>query len=105
MEKIKLVVLGYAAVMVLLTVWGFYIDPGFASFFSSLSFREPWPLTVTLDFVLGLLLFSIVIYLIEGSARKAVCWGVLMFLMGNIISAIYLLLNMDKIRTRLGSRA
>lgn len=104
MEKPKQAILIYLAVFVPLFVWGFYVEPSFSSFFNSLSLKEPWPLIITLDFMFGLLLLAIMIYLIEGSLKKAVIWGVLMLLIGNIVSAIYLLLNFDKIRVRLGAR-
>lgn len=104
MEKPKLAILIYLAVFVPLFVWGFYAEPTFSSFFTSLSFSAPWPMIITLDFMFGLLLFAVMIYLIEGSTKKAVIWGVLMFAIGNIVTAIYLLLNFDKIRVRLGAR-
>ncbi len=105
MEKSKQAILIYMAVFVPLSIWGFYTEPTFSSFFGSLSIMEPWPLIITLDFMFGLLLFAVVIYLIEGSFAKAVVWGVLMLVIGNVATAIYLLLNFDKIRVRLGARA
>ncbi|MCC6297209.1 MAG: hypothetical protein IT469_10930 [Pseudomonadales bacterium] len=94
---VTLYLLGFLAVF----VWAVLADPGLGGFLAVL--REPWGLVVTLDFVFGCLLLTWVIYFIEGSARAAVLWGVALFVIGNIVGAIYLLTRLERIRGRLAA--
>ncbi|HDY82183.1 MAG: hypothetical protein DRQ65_05030 [Gammaproteobacteria bacterium] len=82
-------------------IWAGFTDPGLVSFVGSLG--QPWPTVVLLDFVFGCLLFSWMIYFVEGSAKSAIPWAVALFVVGNIVSAIYILVRFDKIQQRIGS--
>ncbi len=92
---VTLYLLGFLAVF----AWAALADPGLAGFLTVL--REPWGLVVTLDFAFGCLLLTWLIYFIEGSARAAVLWGVALFVVGNIVGAVYLLTRLQRIRARL----
>lgn len=92
---VTLYLLGFIAVF----AWAALTDPGLTGFLAVL--REPWGLVVTLDFVFGCLLLTWLIYFIEGSAPAAVLWGVALFVVGNIVGAIYLLTRLERIRGRL----
>ena len=71
-------------------------------------FVDPWSITfgIFLDLILGLILFSIIMYLNEKSKKVAAIWIVSLFAIGNIVSAIYLLFNWKKIAVKIsiGSR-
>ncbi len=82
-----------------LFVWAMVMDPTLAGFFVAI--KEPWSLVVMMDFVFGCLLFSWMIYFVEGSAKAAVPWAIALFIVGNIVSAIYLLLRFEKIKQRI----
>ena len=84
-------------------VWAALADPTLASFLTAV--REPWGLVVTLDFAFGCLLLSWIIYWVEGSARVALTWAVALFIVGNIVGAIYFLTRFDRIRARLAAAA
>lgn len=84
-----------------LFIWALIKDPTFSGFFNSLV--EPWVLTVWLDFVFGCLLLSWMIYLVEGSVKATLMWAIPLFIVGNIVGAIYLLLNVNKIKARIGA--
>ncbi|MFZ5655182.1 MAG: hypothetical protein ACOY42_12410 [Pseudomonadota bacterium] len=92
---VTLYLLGFLGVF----AWAALVDPGLAGFFAVL--REPWGLVVTLDFLFGCLLLTWLIYFIEGSARAALAWGVALFVIGNIVGAIYLLTRLGRLRERL----
>lgn len=94
---IALYLLGFIGVF----AWAVAADPTLAGFVAVL--REPWGLVVTLDFAFGCLLLTWLIYFIEGSARAALLWGVALFVVGNIVGAIYLLTRLERIRGRLAA--
>lgn len=79
--------------------WTIANDPLAKGFFAVLS--EPWVQVVWMDFLFGCLLLSWIIYFIEGSAKTALKWAIPLFIFGNIIGAIYVLLNLEKIKHRL----
>jgi hypothetical protein len=79
--------------------WAAWADPGLGGFLTAL--REPWGLVVTLDFVFGCLLLAWIIYFLEGSAAAALPWVIALFIIGNIVGAIYLLTRLERVRQRL----
>lgn len=52
---------------------------------------------MTSDLLFGFVLFSVLVYTLENSFKKALMWFVLANLLGNPVFAIYLLLNLDKL--------
>lgn len=103
MGIIKPVTSAYLLFFVALFAWAFFADPKLSGFFRSLA--EPWAVVVLMDFVFGCLLFSWMIYFVEGSAKSAMPWVIALFIIGNIVGAIYILLRMEKIKSRLTSVA
>ena len=103
MTSAKPTILLYLLVFLAVFVWAVLADPTLAGFMTAV--REPWGLVVTLDFVFGCLLLSWIIYYVEGSARAALPWAVALFIVGNIVGAIYLLTRLDRIRQRLATTA
>ncbi len=103
MTSAKPTIVLYSLVFLGIFIWAVMTDPTFAGFMTAV--REPWGLVVTLDFVFGCLLLSWLIYYVEGSARAALPWAVALFIVGNIVGAIYLLMRLDRIRQRLAATA
>ena len=103
MTSAKPTIVLYSLAFLGIFIWAALTDPTFAGFVAAV--REPWGLVVTLDFVFGCLLLSWLIYYIEGSARAALPWAVALFIVGNIVGAIYLLMRLDRIRQRLAATA
>ena len=68
-------------------------------------FVDPWSITfgIFLDLILGLILFSIIIYLNAESKKVAAIWIVALFAIGNVVSAIYLLFNWKKIAVKIST--
>ena len=62
---------------------------------------HPWTIVLAADEILGFVLFSVVIAFSERSMLRATFWIIPIFLIGHIVSAVYLLGNFDSIRTRL----
>ncbi len=100
MNIVKPVTILYLVFFIALFVWAAVGDPKLAGFMASLN--EPWSLVVLMDFVFGCLMFSWMIYFVEGSAKAALPWAIALFIVGNIISAVYILLRFNKIRQRVG---
>ena len=89
----------YLLAFVALFAWALVNDPLAKGFIAALS--EPWVWVVWMDFVFGCLLLSWIIYFIEGSAKTALMWAIPLFIVGNIVGAVYVLLNLEKIKSRL----
>jgi len=82
--------------------WFFVSEvPLFTSLAQLLS--NPWSAgyAVFLDLLLGIVLFSIIIYLNEKSKKAAIVWIIALVALGNIVSAIYLIVNLQKIARKL----
>lgn len=62
---------------------------------------HPWTIVLAADEILGFILFSVIISFTERSPLRAAFWIVPIFLIGHMVSAIYLLGNFEKIRSRL----
>jgi hypothetical protein len=103
MNAAKPTIVIYLVAFVGIFIWAAMTDPTLGGFLAAL--REPWGLVVTLDFFFGCLLLSWIIYYVEGSARVALPWAVALFIVGNIVGAIYLLTRLDRIRQRLAATA
>ncbi len=63
--------------------------------------QHPWTIVLAADEILGFVLFSVVIAFSERSVLRAAFWIIPIFLIGHIVSAVYLLGNFDRIRARL----
>jgi hypothetical protein len=64
---------------------------------------DPWLTVMLADMMLGFVLISVVIYIVEPVKWKALCWIVPLFIVGNGLSALWLLMNLDTIRNKFAS--
>jgi hypothetical protein len=101
MNIIKPVTILYLIFFAGLFAWAIWADPTLTGFFAAI--KEPWTIVVTMDFVFGCLLFTWMIYFVEGSAKVTAPWAIALFIIGNMVGAVYLLLKFDKIKQRLAS--
>ena len=62
---------------------------------------DPWVTAMTVDLFFGFLLMSTIIFIVEPVKWKALLWCVPLFVVGNAVSAIWFLLNIDQIRQKL----
>lgn len=62
---------------------------------------HPWTIILAADELLGFVLFSVIIAFAERSPLRAAFWIIPIFLIGHMVSAIYLLGNFERIRSRL----
>lgn len=51
---------------------------------------DPWGLVTLVDLYLGFLLISVVIWHLEARAAIALCWIIPLFVLGNLVSALWL---------------
>jgi hypothetical protein len=101
MSGMKILAAICIAALVVAIVPALVADPMLVTFFAMFDQMNAWPFAVALDLMIGFVFFSFVIYLIEGDVTKALYWVVPLFLFGNLVSAVYLIVNMDKVRDRL----
>ena len=92
-------------VLLVAIVFAAEADPGLATFLAILEDPNGWPFVITLDLLVGVLFFSCIIFLIEGDMTRTLYWAVPLFFLGNIVSAAYLLINLEKIRERVSPSA
>ena len=62
---------------------------------------DPWVVVMGADLYLGFVLFAVIIVWNENSLIRAIVWIVPLLIIGNLVSALYLLLNATKIIERL----
>ncbi len=100
MNIVKPVTILYLLFFIALFLWALVGDPTFSGFLQTIN--EPWSIVVLMDFIFGCLMFSWMIFFVEGSAKTTLPWAIALFVVGNIISAVYILLRFNKIRERIG---
>ncbi|TDI59730.1 MAG: hypothetical protein E2O92_06950 [Alphaproteobacteria bacterium] len=64
---------------------------------------DPWVTVMLTDMMVGFALISVVIYIVEPVKWKALCWIVPLFIVGNGLSGLWLLLNLQKIQAKFSS--
>lgn len=105
MSGIKICAMVCGAVLVAGITLAAIADPMLTGFIGMLDQPTGWPAIVTLDLMIGFLFLSFMIYFVEGDVTKTLYWAVPLFILGNIVSAVYLVVNLDKIRGRLSAPA
>ena len=58
---------------------------------------NPWGITTLADLYLGIALFGVLVWRLERSAAKALLWLLPALLLGNVVPALYVLLNLARI--------
>ena len=101
MNVIKIIVGAALLIHILLSIPVIIADPTLTTFVALLGERETWGFQIFSDLVLSFILITTLIYFIEGSWKIALAWFVAINLFGNPASAVYLLINMNKIQARL----
>lgn len=62
---------------------------------------DPWVSLGMADLVLGFVLTSCIIAAVEGSLLRAIPWIVGVFIAGNVVTAVFLIIRFEKIFPRL----
>jgi len=106
----KVAIATMAFAFVLLNAWAYQTTPlhGFADFFrgplAELSKAIPsqrWVTVIAGDLFLGWFLTALVIWRLERRRWSAVLWIVGVFAIGNLVTAIYLVLRIDRVGSRI----
>ena len=63
---------------------------------------DPWGVVTLIDLYVGFVLASIVIWIVEKSPMRALLWIVPIYVLGNIITAVWLALRIGRIMQRPG---
>jgi hypothetical protein len=64
---------------------------------------DPWVTVMLTDMMIGFVLISVIIYIVEPVKWKALCWILPLFIIGNGLSGLWLLLNLNKIQSKFTS--
>lgn len=80
-------------------IWAFTKQSIFAGV--AYLFSNPWGVMTSADLMLGLVLFSFVIYFNELSKGHAALWIGVVFLLGNVVSAVYLIKSLPMLASKL----
>ena len=67
--------------------------------------KDPWVIVGLGDLYIGFLLFAVLIFIVEPNKLVALLWVIPLFILGNGISALWLLINIDKFRARFARNA
>lgn len=84
---------------VALIVWAFANADFFASF--SAIAGDPWGVVSLADLYLGFFLFAVVIVLFDGWKATTFIWLLLLFMLGNAVAALWLVLRWHELRERM----
>ncbi len=70
-----------------------------ANFFNSFAAvtADPWGLVALADLYLGFLILSVVIWLSEPDRKVALMWIVPIFFLGNVVSALWLMVKLPQL--------
>jgi hypothetical protein len=90
-----------AALFTASILWAFSAAPFLESFGQIVAM--PWGLVTLIDLYLGFACIAILIWLIEPSRMVALACIGLLFLLGNVVTALWLALRLPAIRRRLSS--
>lgn len=85
--------------MAALIVAAFMANPGFAG--TTAWMTQWWGATLAFDVFLGFALFAGVIWCAEGGRPAAWAWIVPLFVLGNAVSALWMVLRWRQLRSRL----
>ena len=94
----RLIIALASIVFIGILVWAFSTGAGFdPDAFTT----DPWVATASADLIFGFILLAVVIAWNEPSPVRAALWIVPIFIVGNLVPALYLLLNGRKMVARL----
>ncbi|RLA44608.1 MAG: hypothetical protein DRR06_09275 [Gammaproteobacteria bacterium] len=99
MKTTKIIIYIVLIIHILFSIRVMIADPTLTTFVEILGQRETWAFQITSDLLFGFVLFAVLVYTLENSLKKAVMWFVLANVLGNPAFAIYLLLNLDRLRS------
>ena len=89
------------AFVVFLAFFAWALETAPLSSLSEVILSNPWAIVLAADELLGFILFSVIIAFTERSPLRAAFWIAPIFLVGHMVTAIYLLGNIERIRLRL----
>lgn len=89
-----------AAAIAFLILFGKTIMGGDAMNWSAF-LADPWVSLGMADLVLGFILTACIVTAVEGSLLRALPWIIGVFIAGNIVTAVYLIIRFDRVFGRL----
>ncbi len=88
---VKLLFVSLAILLVSSILWAAYIADFKASL--GLILHDPWGIVTLIDLYSGLIFAGFVIYILEGRRPISLLWMVSSFFLGNIVTAVWLVLR------------
>lgn len=81
-------------------VWGF-VTGGSVVPVLTLMLAEPWGVVTLADLYLGFVLVAGLVILLERQKRTGVLWGIAVILLGNVVTAAWIVLRLPAVLARL----
>ena len=97
----RAIVAALAVDFVAILIWAVVTSEGFGEGMAYV-IGHPYGIATAADLILGLCLFSVIVFLNEESKLKATLWTLSFFMIGNPAPAVYLIINLPKLKEKLG---
>lgn len=101
MKLVKILLVAIILGFIASIIWAMNVS-SFASAFANIA-QEPWGVVTLIDLYIGFVLFAGFIFWQEGSVFKTLLWTFFLFILGNVIAILYLLLKLDKLTKTINS--
>ena len=83
---------GVGAVLLTLSIGWAFQEASFSDSFSAIT-ADPWGIVTLVDLYLGFVVFTLIVFLVEPRKSVAAAWCIPLFFLGNIISAVYVIVR------------
>ena len=81
-------------------VWGF-MEGGSVVPLLEVMLAEPWGVVTLADLYLGFLLFAGLVLVLEANRATGLAWGLAIVLLGNVVTALWIVLRLPAVLARL----
>jgi hypothetical protein len=99
MQIIRMTIAILGLVLLVSIIWAFTQKPIGESF--SQIMADPWGIVAMIDLYLGFILMAAIIYMAEQNKGIAAIWIVPIFFLGNIVTALWVVLTLPKLAAAL----
>ena len=101
MSVLRFIILAGGAGLTGLIIWAMGADDRGLGPVLAEMFREPWSIVTLVDLYLGFFIASAFIFLFERNKLVAVAWALPVFFLGNLWTAVWFAVRLQKIAGRL----
>lgn len=91
----RTLIAGLAIGLLALIIWA-GLSANFLSSFAQVM-ANPWGLVAIADLYFGFVIFSVILLVVDGAKLSSFIWIVALFCVGNVLSAVWLVLRLPKL--------